>query len=129
MRNIMENIRERRNFKRFAIPNATVKYNQEEGFHESKAVSGMGKLMNISVNAVRFETQHVLVPGAVTILELNVKGKEPIHILGNILWVSGYDNSTSTNAIVQFFPFGIEHGYNTIESKLQLELLNKEFAA
>ncbi len=124
----MENISERRNLQRFTIPDATVIYKQEEGFQESKAVSGVGKLMNMTVNAVRFETQHVLVPGAVAILELNIRGKDPIHVLGNILWVSSAEKSTSANAMVQFFPFSTEHGHNTIESKLQLEILNKEFA-
>ena len=124
----MENFQERRNLKRFTIPDAMVKYKQEEGFLGSMAVSGEGKLMNITVNAVRFETQHVLIPGAVAILELNIKGKESIHVLGNILWVSGAEESTSVNAMVQFFPFSTEHGHNPIESKLQIEMLNKEFA-
>jgi len=124
----MENFKERRSLKRFTIPDAMVKYKQEKGFQDSMVVSGEGKLMNMTINAVRFETQHVLIPGAIAILELKIIDKESIHVLGNILWVSGAEESTSANAMVQFFPFGTEHGYNTIESKLQLELLNKEFA-
>ena len=124
----MENFRERRNLKRFTIPDAIVKYKQEEGFQGSMAVSGEGKLMNMTVNAARFETQHVLTPGAVAILELYIKDRESFHVLGNILWVSAAEKSAFANAMVQFFPFSTEQGHNTIESKLQLEILNKEFA-
>jgi uncharacterized OB-fold protein len=124
----MENFRERRNLKRFTIPDAIVKYEQEKGFQESLDVSGEGKLINMTVNAARFETQHLLTPGAVAILDLHLKGKESIHVLGNILWVSPAEKSKFANAMVQFFPFSTEQGHNTIESKLQLELLNKEYS-
>ena len=124
----MENFRERRNLKRFTIPDAVVKYKQEKGFQGSMDVSGEGKLMNMTVHATRFETQHVLTPGAVAILDLNIKGKDTIHVVGNVLWVSAAEDNSSANAMVQFFPFGTEHGYNTIESKLQLEQLNKFYS-
>lgn len=124
----MENFKERRSLKRFTIPGAIVNYNQEKGFQGSNEVSGEGKLMNMTVNATRFETQHVLTPGAVAILDLHIKGKDTIHVVGNVLWVSTAEDESSANAMVQFFPFGTEHGYNTIESKLQLEQLNKIYA-
>lgn len=124
----MENFRERRNLKRFIIPDAIVKYNQEKGFQGSMDVSGEGKLMNMTVNAARFETQHDLTPGAIATLDICVEGNETIHIFGNVLWVSTENGNLSANAMVQFFSFGTEHGQNTIESKLQLELLNKEYA-
>jgi len=124
----MENFRERRNLKRFTIPDAVVKYKQEKGFQGSMDVSGEGKLMNMTVHATRFETQHVLTPGAVAILDLHIKGKDTIHVVGNVLWVSAAEDNSSANAMVQFFPFGTEHGYNTIESKLQLEQLNKFYS-
>jgi uncharacterized OB-fold protein len=124
----MENFRERRNLKRFTIPGAIVKYQQEKGFQGSMEYSGEGKLINMTVNAARFEAQHLLTPGAVAILDLYIKGKESIHVLGNILWVSKPENGSPANAMVQFFPFSTVHGHNTIESKLQLELVNKEYA-
>jgi len=124
----MENFRERRTLKRFTVPDAIVKYEQEKGFQGSLDVSGEGKLINMTVNAARFETQDLLTPGAVAILDLHLKGKESIHVLGNILWVSKSENGSPANAMVQFFPFSTEHGHNTIESKLQLEMVNKEYA-
>ena len=124
----MENFRERRNLKRFAIPDAIVKYQQEKGFQGSMDVSGEGKLINMTVHAARFETQHLLTPGAIAILDLHIKGKESIHVLGNILWVSKSENGSAANAMVQFFPFSTEQGHNTIESKLRLEKVNKKFA-
>ncbi len=118
---------ERRSLSRFTIPGARVKYKQEEGFRGSEALSGEGKLIDISMKAVKFEAQYELFPGALADLEIVINQNQSIPVTGNILWSSEASENTAGITIVQFIRFGNEDGLNMIESKSQLEDLQENF--
>ena len=118
---------ERRSLSRFTIPGAKVKYKQEEGFRGSKAISGEGKLIDISLKAVKFEAQYELFPGALVDIEIVINPNQTIPVTGNILYSSETNENTPGITIVQFIRFGNEDGLNMIESKSQLEELQEKF--
>ncbi len=118
---------ERRSLNRFTIPGARVKYQQKEGFMGSEALSGEGKLIEISMKTVKFEAQYELFPGALADLEIVINQNQSIPVTGNILWSSEASENTSGLAMVQFIRFGNENGLNMIESKSQLEDLQENF--
>ena len=60
----MYNKTDRRKYTRFNVPGAKVKYEQETGFQGSEGFTGLGKMINLTLYAVKFETQHKLTPGA-----------------------------------------------------------------
>lgn len=123
----MNYVKERRELKRFNIPGARIKYTQEAGFQNSMGYSGNGKLIDISIKGVRFETEHDLSVGAIINLELIISNRPVIKLAGYVLWVIAGNENVLSQAVVQFYTFGEGKEYNSIESMNALEELTNEF--
>ena len=123
----MYNKTDRRKYTRFNVPGAKVKYEQEEGFQGSKGFTGLGKMINLTIYAVKFETQHKLTPGAKIQIRIMLDDNKTIPLIGNTLWVFSEKNDNSTYATVEFTAFSKEKGFNSIDSKQALEHLSEKY--
>ena len=84
----MYNKTDRRNYTRFNVPGAKVKYEQEKGFQGSEGFTGFGKMIDLTLYAVKFETQHELTLGAKIQIWIMLDKSQDISLDGNVLWVS-----------------------------------------
>ena len=123
----MYNKTDRRKYTRFNVPDAKVKYQQEKGFQGSEGFSGLGKMIDLTLYAVKFETKHELTQGAKIQIWITLDEKNIIPLIGNVLWAFSEKNNHSKNATVEFSAFAKEKGFNSIESKKALEQLSEKY--
>ena len=81
----MYNKTDRRKYTRFNVPGAKVKYIQESGFQGSEEFSGLGKMIDLTIYAVKFETKHNLTPGARIQIWITLDDKKIISLVGDVL--------------------------------------------
>jgi len=118
---------DRRKYNRFNVPGAKVKYIQETGFQDSEGFSGLGKMIDLTLYAVKFETNHELTPGAKIQIWITINDNKIIPLVGNVLWAFSEKNNESKNATVEFSAFANEKGFNSLESKQALEQLSEKY--
>lgn len=123
----MYNKNDRRKYTRFNVPGAKVKYIQESGFQGSEEFSGLGKMIDLTLYAVKFETKHELTQGAKIQIWITLEDNKIISLIGNVLWIFSDKKTKSKHATVQFSGFSNEKGFNPLESKQALESLSEKY--
>jgi PilZ domain-containing protein len=118
---------DRRKYTRFNVPGAKVKYDEEKDFQGSEGFTGLGKMIDLTIYAVKFETQHKLTPGAKIQIWITLDDNKNIPMVGNVLWIFSEKNNHPKNATVGFNAFSKEKGFNSIESKKALEYLSEQY--
>ena len=112
---------ERRYLDRFEVPDAEVIY-RFAGSNESR-----GSLADITKISVCFETGHAFNNGDHIELEIIIPDKESITVSGHVVRIIEAEANSPIYAAVQFFPFGSDDRYNSMESYTQLNDLTEEY--
>jgi hypothetical protein len=73
---------DRRKYTRFNVPGAKVKYDEEKDFQGSEGFTGLGKMIDLTIYAVKFETQHKLTPGAKIQIWITLDDNKNIPMVG-----------------------------------------------
>lgn len=73
-------------------------------------------LLDLTRNSARFEVEHSISNKDFIKLEIMVKGKDKIHVKGNVIRLSDPVSEDSSYIVVQFLPFGTDERYNSMES-------------
>ena len=123
----MYNKTDRRKYTRFNVPGAKVKYIQESGFKGCEGFSGLGKMIDLTIYAVKIETEHELTPGAKIQIWITLKDNKIISLLGNVLWIFSDKKTNSKHATIEFSGFSDEKGFNSLASKQALEKLSEKY--
>ena len=118
---------ERRELERFHVPDATVSYSIEKAFGAEERVKGKGKVKDLTTRGVRFEVKEDIASGALAELEILVPEGETICLHGYVIWTSPHEKDEMFYAVVQFHPFGMQKGFNTVEAHKKLECLTEEY--
>jgi hypothetical protein len=101
---------DRRHRDRLKILGAEVIYSLKNGQFAIKP------LLDLTRNSARFEVEHSIQNKDFIKLEIMVKGKEKIHVKGNVIRLSDPVSEDSSYIVVQFLPFGTDERYNSMES-------------
>jgi len=118
---------ERRELERFHIPDALVLYSVEKAFDTNERISGKGKIKDLTTRGVRFEVSEEVPPGALAEIEIQTPGYDAVCLHGYVIWTSPHEQDELIYAVVQFHPFGMQKGFNTIDAHKKLESLTEEF--
>ena len=118
---------ERRELERFHIPDALVSYAIEKTFGTDEKIVGKGKIKDLTTRGVRFEISEEIIPGALAEIEIQVPGSDKIRLHGYVIWTSLHEQDELFYAVVQFHPFGMQKGFNTINDHKKLELLTEKY--
>jgi len=122
----MSSFVERRILERFHVPNAIVKYHLEAIFSDQLPLEGKGKLIDLTVKGVRFETEEEVKAGSRLNLEIILENEERIPLIGNVVWTKDLGDGT-INSVVEFIDFDDDDQFNSYDSLEKLEALEKEY--
>ncbi len=122
----MSSFVERRILERFHVPNAIVKYKLEALFSDQLPIEGKGKLIDLTVKGVRFETEEEIKAGSRLNIEIVLEDDERIPLIGNVVWTKKLDDDT-INSVLEFIEFDNDPEFNSYESLEMLEALEKEY--
>ena len=117
---------ERRICRRFEVPGAVVRYKRpwypfrEDGFP--------CRLLNLSKGGVALECHERLTLGKKIVVRLIVPGADPIKLRGWVRWYGYSTDEMTVAAGVEFRPFGIGLGGNSLEALDRLRELDKKYA-
>lgn len=117
---------ERRMLERFHVPEAVVSYSIEKTFGAEERVKDKGKIKDLTTRGVRFEVKEEIAPGSLAELEILVPREGPICLHGYVIWTSPHEQDEMFYAVVQFHPFGMQKGFNTVEAHKKLERLTEK---
>jgi hypothetical protein len=118
---------ERRELERFHIPEAQVSYSIEKTFGTTEKITGKGKVKDLTTRGVRFEVDDEILPGALAEIKIRVPGYDAVTLHGYVIWTAVSDDDHKTYAVVQFHPFGMQKGFNTISAHKKLESLTEKY--
>jgi len=110
---------DRRATYRFKISGAQVEYKIKRGG------SARVPLIDMSRNSVRFQVKHDVHPGYIVELYIIIPGKNKIAVRGDIISVT--NTKAPHYAVVQFFPFGTDKRYNSLQCWEQLKNVEQEY--
>ena len=122
----MSSFVELRILERFHVPNAIVKYKLEALFSDQLPIEGKGKLIDLTVKGVRFETEEEIKAGSRLNIEIVLEDDERIPLIGNVVWTKKLDDDT-INSVLEFIEFDNDPEFNSYESLEMLEALEKEY--
>ena len=118
---------ERRELERFNVPDAMVLYSIEKTFDTGEKISGKGKMNDLTTRGARFEIDQEIAQGALAEIEIQIPDIESVTLHGYVIWTSPHERDELFYAVVQFHPFGMQKGFNTIEAHKKLESLTEEY--
>jgi len=123
----MSSFVERRILERFHVPNAMVKYKLEALFSDQLPLDGKGKLIDLTVKGVRFESEEEIKAGSRLNIEIVLEDDERIPLIGNVVWTKEVGDGI-VNSVVEFIDFDDDDdGFNSYDSLEKLEALEKEY--
>jgi hypothetical protein len=122
----MSSFVERRILERFHVPNAVVKYQLEALFSDQLPVERNGKLIDLTVKGVRFESEEEIKAGSRLNIEIILENDERIPLIGNVVWTKELGDG-KTNSVVEFIDFDDDDEFNSYDSLEKLEALEKEY--
>lgn len=120
---------ERRRLERFHVPNARVAYKLESLFSDQIPTEGEGKLIDLTVKGVRFESEEEFKAGVRLNIEILVPGEEVIPLIGNIVWTRKLDEKGTINSVIEFIEFDDDPEFNSTDSLEKLEALEKQYCS
>lgn len=125
----MTSMVERRRLERFHVPDARVVYKLESVFSDQIPVEGEGKLIDLTVKGVRFESEEEFSAGVRLNIEILVPGEEEIPLIGNVVWTKKLDENGTINSVIEFIEFDDDPEFNSLESLEKLEALQKQYCS
>jgi hypothetical protein len=111
---------------RFRVPGATVMIGQETSGHGAKrSLPERSPVVDLSKSGVSFLTDTVPKLSRISILLIYSDEEDPLPLEGRVVYFvpRGSGLSYRYRVGVEFFPFSIKKGHNTIESLCRLERL------
>jgi len=102
----MPEFKERRNYQRIQVTDATVAYRVHSYLDIFNRYSNKLPVKDIAKSGICFETKRAVNRGKIVDLKIVIPGQKKIQFKGNVVWSANIKINGSVFTGIQFLPFG-----------------------